>query len=108
MRSDQWRHLSRPVVDDIVIAAFHHMKPRIRQERQQVFSGMFAGSGQVSNSQCTLHGAGSGGVVSGSTLTITYNLDFSAAFAGTKKAFMQAVDNTGVIEVWHQVGTWTR
>jgi len=74
-----------------------------------VFSGLVGGSaGQVSNSQCTLHGTGSGGTVNGSNLTITYNLDLSAGFAGLKKVFMQAVDNTGVIEVWHQMGTWTR
>jgi hypothetical protein len=73
------------------------------------FSGLVGGSaGQVSNSQCTLKGTGSGGTVNGSNLTITYNLDFSAGFAGTKKIFMQPVDNTGVIEVWHQMGTWTR
>jgi hypothetical protein len=72
------------------------------------FAGMFAGSGQVSNSQCTLHGAGSGGTAAGSDLTVTYNLDFSAGFAGTKQVYMQAVDNNGVIEVWHQMGTWTR
>jgi hypothetical protein len=72
------------------------------------FSGIVAGSaGQVSNSQCTLHGVGSGGTAAGTNLTITYNLDFSAGFAGLKKMFMQAFDNTGVIEVWHQMGTWT-
>jgi hypothetical protein len=74
-----------------------------------VFSGLAAGSaGQVSNSQCTLHGAGSGGTATGSDLTVSYNLDFSASSAGTKQIFMQAVDNTGVIEVWHQMGTWIR
>jgi len=44
----------------------------------------------------------------GNNLTVTYNLTFSAAFAGPKKLFMQAVDNSGVIEVWRQMGTWTR
>lgn len=71
--------------------------------------GMFAGTAtQVSNSQCTLHGSGSNGTVSGSNLTITYQLDFAPSFSGPKVTNMQAVDNTGVIEVWHQVGTWTR
>ena len=72
------------------------------------FSGMFAGSGQVSNSQCTLHGAGSGGTVLGSNLTVTYVLEFSAGFTGTKKVFMQALDNTNCIQVWRQMGTWTQ
>lgn len=72
------------------------------------FSGMFAGSGQVSNSQCTLNGSGSGGVVSGNTMTVTYNLTFAPGFSGLKKTYMQAVDTSGVIQVWRQVGTWTR
>src|ERR1700720_4230043 len=44
-----------------------------------MFAGLVAGSAtQVSNSQCTLHGVGSGGSPSGpSTLTITYALDFT-------------------------------
>jgi hypothetical protein len=69
--------------------------------------GLVGGSaGQVQNSQCTLHGTGSGGTTAGSDLTVTYNLDFAVAFAGTKQIFMQAVDSTGVIEVWHQMATW--
>jgi hypothetical protein len=72
------------------------------------WSGLIAGSaGQVSNSQCTLKGTGSGGTAAGSNLTITYSLEFSAGFAGSKKIFMQAVDNTGVIEAWRHMATWT-
>jgi hypothetical protein len=71
------------------------------------FSGLVAGSsGSVSNSQCTLNGVGSGGGASGSNLTVTYNLTFSGSFSGTKQVYMQAVDNTGAIEVWHQIATW--
>jgi hypothetical protein len=62
----------------------------------------------VSNSQCTLKGVGSGGTVVGSDLTVTYNLDLAPAFAGSKKIFLQAVDNTNVIQPWRQMGTWTR
>jgi hypothetical protein len=54
-----------------------------------------------------LNGVGSGGTAVGSNLTVTYNLTFSGGFAGTKQIYMQAVDNTGVIEVWHQMATWT-
>ena len=72
------------------------------------FSGLIAGSaGQVLNSQCTLQGVGSGGTAVGSNLTVNYNLTFSAGFAGTKQIYMQAVNNTGVVEVWHQMATWT-
>src|SRR5437764_15493036 len=71
------------------------------------FSGLVAGSAtSVSNSQCTLHGTGSGGVASGSNLVVTYNLTFSPGFAGTKQIYMQAADDYSTIEVWHQIGTW--
>jgi uncharacterized protein YdeI (YjbR/CyaY-like superfamily) len=53
-----------------------------------------------------LQGTGSSGVKSGSTLTIAFNLSFTAAFSGIKPVYMQAVDNVGIIEVWHPVGTW--
>ncbi len=70
--------------------------------------GLFAGSAtQVENSQCILQGVGSGGTVSGSNLTITYNLSFTGSFAEARQIHMQAVDQTGIIEVWHQTATWT-
>ena len=70
------------------------------------FSGLVAGSSaSVSNSQCTLHGAGSGGTPSGSTLTVNYNLSFTAGFAGSKHVYMQAADSAGNIEAWHNEGT---
>jgi len=46
------------------------------------FAGMFAGSGQVSNSQCTLHGVGSGATTVGSNLTITLQSDFRSGLCG--------------------------
>jgi hypothetical protein len=71
--------------------------------------GLIGGSAaQVQNSQCILTGTGSGGTSAGSNLTITYNLQFKSSFAGAKQVYMQAVDQTGVIEVWHKTGTWTR
>ncbi len=70
--------------------------------------GLFAGSAtQVQNSQCILQGVGSGGKVSGSNLTITYNLSFTGSFTGARQIYMQVVDQTGIIEVWHQVANWT-
>ena len=72
------------------------------------FSGLAAGSdAQVSNSQCTLNGVGSGGTGAEANLTVSYKLNFSAGFAGTQKIYMQAVDNNSVIEAWHQMGTWS-
>lgn len=71
------------------------------------YFGLLAGSAtQVSNSQCTLQGVGSGGTAMGPNLTVTYTLEFTAGFAGTKQVYMQAVDSAGVIEVWHHMGTW--
>ena len=70
------------------------------------WSGLLAGSNtSVSNSQCTLIGSGSGGSISGSTLTITYALAFAPGFAGTRQVFMQALDAAGNIEVWHNEGS---
>jgi hypothetical protein len=70
-------------------------------------SSLLPGSAtQVSNSQCILHGTGSSGLKSGSTLTIAFNLTFAAAFSGMKQVYMQGVDTAGIIEVWHPVGTW--
>ncbi len=70
--------------------------------------GLFAGSAtQVENSQCILHGVGSGGTAVGSNLTITYNLSFTGGFTGARQIYVQAVDQTGIIEVWHQTATWT-
>ncbi len=72
------------------------------------WSGLFAGSAaQVQNSQCILQGVGSGGIVSGSNLTITYNLSFTGSFTGARQIYMQAVDQAGIIEVWHQTASWT-
>ncbi len=65
-------------------------------------------TGRIRNSQCALQGNGSGGTVVGQNLTITYNLDLSAGFAGPKKVFMQAFDISGTDDVWRQMGTWAR
>jgi len=70
--------------------------------------GLLGGTaGQVANSQCVLSGTGSGGRASGDTLTVTYNLQFKSGFAGSRQIYMQAVDNTGVIQSWKQMGSWT-
>lgn len=72
------------------------------------WSGIIGGSdGSVANSQCSLSGLGSGGVGVGKTLTITYQLTLAPTFSGPKKVFLQTVDDTGIIESWHQMGTWT-
>ena len=64
------------------------------------------GGGAQQNSQCTLNGAGSSAVISGSTLTMTVSLIFQPGFAGSKSIYLLAQDigaNTG----WVAHGTWT-
>ena len=70
--------------------------------------GLIGGSAaQVENSQCVLKGVGSGGTSTVDTLSINYNLQFKTAFTGSRNIYLQAVDNTGVIQSWKQAGTWT-
>lgn len=70
--------------------------------------GLLGGTaGQVANSQCVLNGTGSSATASGDTLTVTYNLHFKSGFTGSRQIYLQAVDNTGVIQSWKRAGTWT-
>jgi hypothetical protein len=64
------------------------------------------GSGSVSNSQCTVYGAGSSVTGSGNTLTLTLNVAFSTAFAGTRLIYMAARDSANVSSGWQQLGVW--
>lgn len=64
------------------------------------------GSGNVENSQCKLFGSGSSVTRSGNIATLTTNLSFKNAYAGTRYLWAWAQDsggNTG----WVQKGTWT-
>ncbi len=59
------------------------------------------------NSQCTLNTANSGFSYSGNTATMTVNVTFSAAFAGTKGVWLWA-ENFANEYAWSgQVGSWT-
>ena len=62
------------------------------------------GSGSVSNSQCTISGAGSLVVGSGNTLTITLNMAFSSAFGGNKVIYAAARDASGGNTGWQTMG----
>jgi sugar lactone lactonase YvrE len=65
------------------------------------------GSGTLSNSQCTIVGAGTSASGMGNTLTLTLNMTFTPAFAGNKIIYIAtrdlAQDNSG----WQALGTWT-
>jgi hypothetical protein len=66
------------------------------------------GSGAVSNSQCTLFGAGSSASISGNTLTVTFNISFNTGtFAGAKQLFLTAGNSVGFTgNFQHQFGIW--
>jgi hypothetical protein len=63
-------------------------------------------AGSVSNSQCTVNGAGSSTSGSGNNMTLTLALTFSASFAGTQNIYMFASDS-GSATGWVTAGTWT-
>lgn len=59
------------------------------------------GSGSVSNSQCTLLGAGSSATRSGNQLSVTFNLQFETNFAGSKTIWTNAYSaSTGLGSSW--------
>jgi sugar lactone lactonase YvrE len=71
-------------------------------------TGIVAGNpGHISNSQCTLSGAGSSATVSGNTLTLSMALTFSSSFTGSKNVYLDAIENSNATSGWQQLGTWT-
>ena len=64
-------------------------------------------SGHVSNSQCTLAGAGSSSSVSGNNLTVKAALTFSGTFTGQKNVYLRADESNGTTSGWVQKGAWT-
>jgi hypothetical protein len=68
-----------------------------------------AGGGTVANSRCTLSGSSMVRSTSnqGQTVTITIPISFNAAnFAGPKRIYVNAFDNSGLLSHWVQGGTW--
>jgi hypothetical protein len=66
------------------------------------------GAGTVSNSQCTVSGAGSSFKVTGNTLTLTLNVSFPAGFSGNRIVYMAARDNADVGNSgWQAMGSWS-
>jgi hypothetical protein len=72
------------------------------------FAGNLAlpGTGSVSNSQCTVSGTGSSMVGSGTTLTLTLNISFSATFAGNRIFYTAARDTGTGNSGWQALSTW--
>jgi hypothetical protein len=65
------------------------------------------GAGSLSNSQCTINGAGSSAVGTGNTLALTLAVVFNPSFIGTQKLFGYAADNASLNSGWQTLGTWT-
>jgi len=70
------------------------------------YSGMvLPSSGSVSNSQCTINGAGSSVSGTGNTLTLTLAITFNPIFAGNQIFFLAARNNNGQNSNWQAVGS---
>lgn len=62
------------------------------------------GSGSISNSYCTIRGAGSSASGSGNVLTLTLNYSFSPAFGGNRVVYTAARDAAGHNSGWRTSG----
>lgn len=64
------------------------------------------GSGVISNSQCTISAAGSSVSGSGTALSVSLNMSFSAGFAGNRIVYAANRDYVGNNTGWLPTGTW--
>jgi len=66
------------------------------------------GSGTLSNSQCTVNGAGSSAGGSANTLTLSLNMTFPSSFAGNRVIYMAARSNGDALNSgWQAAGSRT-
>ncbi len=65
-----------------------------------------AGAGSLSNSQCTITGAGVT-TLSGTSLSLPVSVSFAPGFNGTKNAYGLAAGSSGSSSGWSTLGTWT-
>ena len=64
-------------------------------------------AGTLSNSQCTVNGAGTTVSGSGTTLTLNLSVSATAAFVGTQNTYLRVQDSEGLNSGWKRKGTWT-
>jgi hypothetical protein len=64
------------------------------------------GGGTVSNSQCTIAGAGSSVSATGNTLTLNLAIAFSAGFGGNKVIYIAAQNKSSGNSGWQALATW--
>jgi hypothetical protein len=77
-----------------------------------VFGPLTPGSSSsISNSQCTLSGAGSSVTKSGNNLTVNFALSFATTYTGSKNVYLEANSagdsSTGPSSGWVEKGTWS-
>jgi hypothetical protein len=77
---------------------------QLTSDQESMWPSIQLGTTQtLSNSQCTIHAQGSSAVESGTDLVLTLNVSFAPAFAGMRKVWLHAVDDTwkdsGFVEV---------
>jgi DNA-binding beta-propeller fold protein YncE len=60
----------------------------------------------LSNSQCTVNGAGSSTSTSGNNLTVNYAITFSSTFTGSKNVYLASY-SASASSGWIKEGTWT-
>jgi peptidyl-Asp metalloendopeptidase len=64
-------------------------------------------SASIGNSQCIVNGAGSSATAGGTSLAVTFSINFKPGFSGGKRTFMLTQDAATVSTGWQQVGTWS-
>jgi len=61
----------------------------------------------IQNSQCSISGSSYKTTGSGNAVTVTVNITFTSAFAGTKTIFMEAMSLENADSGYQKKGTWT-
>jgi hypothetical protein len=72
----------------------------------QAASMTVGGSSAVTNSQCTVYGQGSSATQTASQTTVTLNVAFKPAFAGSKIAWLASQTLAGSTSPWQALGQW--
>ena len=66
------------------------------------------GSGSLSNSQCTINGAGSSAGSAGNSLVVNGSLTLTTlTFSGARNIYMNVADSNGTTTGFQPMGSWT-
>jgi hypothetical protein len=93
-------------------ACFIHFAPAanlvyLQNDVANGWYGMYLGSGTTSNNQCTLHGATSSMVKSGTDITLTLDITFRPAYNGLRNVNLFVSDKQANETGWRQLGSYT-